>query len=450
MSDLNNIQNFYFLGIGGIGMSALARYFNGNGKNVGGYDATPTQITEQLQTEDISINFSDGKNQLPKNFTDAKKTMVVYTPAVSRENQLYQFFTQNNFVVKKRAEVLGMVTKGFHTIAVAGTHGKTTTTAILAHILKQCGVKLTAFLGGISENYKTNFIADGNQTIVVEADEFDRSFLQLSPNVIGITSVDADHLDIYNTKEELLKTFHDFVTRVDSNTALFQAKSLPFNGKTIAVKEAADFEINNVHVEEGSYLFDFKTASVSIEACKFSLPGKHNLMNAAMAMALALNENQDPKKIKEALATFKGVDRRFTYHLKSPTVLIEDYAHHPKEIDAVWQAVQQMHPQKKVTAVFQPHLYSRTKDFLKEFGKSLAAFNQIILLPIYPAREKPIAGVNAKALLEEIDNPAKSLVEITDLTKVLKNTKTDVIVLLGAGNIGEKAEEIKSALKHES
>ncbi len=450
MNNINNIQNFYFIGIGGIGMSALARYCKRNGKNVGGYDATASQITQQLQEERISINFSDDKNQLPKKFTDAKDTMVVYTPAVSRENQLYQFFTQNNFVVKKRAEVLGMVTKGFHTIAVAGTHGKTTTTAILAHILKQCGVKLTAFLGGISENYKTNFIADGNQAIVVEADEFDRSFLQLSPNVIGITSVDADHLDIYKTKEELLKTFHDFVGKVDSNKALFQAKSLPFNGKTIAVEETADFEINNVRVEEGSYLFDFKTPDNSIKDCKFSLPGKHNLKNAAMAMVLALNEGQNPEKIKDALATFKGVDRRFTYHLKSPTVLIEDYAHHPKEIDAVWQAIQEMHPQKRVTAVFQPHLYSRTKDFLKEFAQSLAVFDQIILLPIYPAREKPIAGINAKALLEKIDNSAKSIVEMADLTKVLKNTNTDVIVLLGAGNIGEKAEEIKSALKHES
>ncbi|TQD39852.1 UDP-N-acetylmuramate--L-alanine ligase [Haloflavibacter putidus] len=450
MNSISNIHNFYFIGIGGIGMSALARYCKRNGKNVGGYDATASQITQQLQEEGISINFSDDKNQLPKKFTDAKDTMVVYTPAVSRENQLYQFFTQNNFVVKKRAEVLGMVTKGFHTIAVAGTHGKTTTTAILAHILKQCGVKLTAFLGGISENYKTNFIADGNQAIVVEADEFDRSFLQLSPNVIGITSVDADHLDIYKTKEELLKTFRDFVGKVDSNKALFQVKSLPFNGKTIAVEETADFKINNLRIEEGSYLFDFKTPDISIKDCKFSLPGKHNLKNAAMAMALALNEGQNPEKIKDALATFKGVDRRFTYHLKSPTVLIEDYAHHPKEIDAVWQAIQEMHPQKKVTAVFQPHLYSRTKDFLKEFAQSLAVFDQIILLPIYPAREKPIAGINAKALLQQIDNSAKSIVEMADLTKVLKSTNTDVIVLLGAGNIGEKAEEIKSALKHES
>lgn len=451
MKSLENISTIYFLGIGGIGMSAIARYFHANGKLVMGYDKTPTQLTKELQEEGIDITFKKEVTKISKQLKDKEHTLIIYTPAVSKENLLYQYIVEHNFSILKRAEILGLITKDIPTLAVAGTHGKTTTTAILAHILKQCGVKLTAFLGGISENYQTNFINDGNEAVVVEADEFDRSFLQLSPNIASITSMDADHLDIYGSKNELENSFREFVAKVPNQEDLFFAEGLNLQGNSIGFSSDSDYVISDISIHNGSYFFDFKTPHEVLKEIEFSLPGKHNLMNAAMALAMAIKFGVDSAKAKHSLASFKGVRRRFTYHLRTEDkVLIEDYAHHPSEINAVYQAVREMHPNKKVLAVFQPHLFSRTQDFANEFATSLSPFDAVMLLEIYPAREKPIAGINSKMLLDKIDNEQKSLIDRELLVDKIKEASAEVVLLLGAGDIGDEVQKIKIALNHES
>ena len=451
MKSLENISTIYFLGIGGIGMSAIARYFHANGKLVMGYDKTPTQLTKELQEEGIEITFKEEVNKLSTQLKDKEHTLIIYTPAVSKENLLYQYIIEHNFSILKRAEILGLITKDIPTLAVAGTHGKTTTTAILAHILKQCGVQLTAFLGGISENYQTNFINDGNEAVVVEADEFDRSFLQLSPNIASITSMDADHLDIYGSKNELENSFREFVAKVPNQEDLFFAEGLNLQGNSIGFSSDSDYVISDISIHNGSYFFNFKTPNEVLKEIEFSLPGKHNLMNAAMALAMAIKFGVDSAKAKHSLASFKGVRRRFTYHLRTEDkVLIEDYAHHPSEINAVYQAVREMHPNKKVLAVFQPHLFSRTQDFANEFATSLSPFDAVMLLEIYPAREKPIAGINSKMLLDKIDNEQKSLIDRELLVDKIKEASAEVVLLLGAGDIGDEVQKIKIALNHES
>lgn len=451
MKSLENISTIYFLGIGGIGMSAIARYFHANGKLVMGYDKTPTQLTKELQEEGIEITFKEEVTKLFTQLKDKEHTLIIYTPAVSKENLLYQYIVEHNFSILKRAEILGLITKDIPTLAVAGTHGKTTTTAILAHILKQCGVQLTAFLGGISENYQTNFINDGNEAVVVEADEFDRSFLQLSPNIASITSMDADHLDIYGSKNELENSFREFVAKVPNQEDLFFAEGLNLQGNSIGFSSDSDYVISDISIHNGSYFFDFKTPHEVLKEIEFSLPGKHNLMNAAMALAMAIKFGVDSAKAKHSLASFKGVRRRFTYHLRTEDkVLIEDYAHHPSEINAVYQAVREMHPNKKVLAVFQPHLFSRTQDFANEFATSLSPFDAVMLLEIYPAREKPIAGINSKMLLDKIDNEQKSLIDRELLVDKIKEASAEVVLLLGAGDIGDEVQKIKIALNHES
>lgn len=451
MSLFNHIQNIYFIGVGGIGMSALARYFVQQNKQVGGYDRTPSKLTKKLEEEGVQITFTDSAQEIPSSFTNKKNTLVVYTPAVSAENRLFQYFKDRGFGVKKRAEVLGMITKDFPTLAVAGTHGKTTTTAILAHILKQSGVKLTAFLGGISENYHTNFINDGHEAVVVEADEFDRSFLQLHPTIAAITSMDADHLDIYGEAEELKRTFLSFAEKVPDKSNFFYKKGLGLEGNSIAIEEKADYQVENVKVENGSYIFDFVSPKEIIKQIEFSLPGKHNLMNAAIALSIGVKFGVEGEKLGKALASFKGVERRFTYHLKTEEkVLIEDYAHHPEEILAVHQAVREMHASKKVLAVFQPHLFSRTKDFADEFAKSLSKFDEVILMEIYPAREKPIEGINSEFLLKKISNHKKQLVSRENLSEKITASSAEVIVMMGAGDIGNEVETIKVALNRES
>lgn len=451
MSLFKNIQNIYFIGVGGIGMSGLARYFVQQNKQVGGYDRTSSKLTKKLEEEGVQIIFSDSVEKLSPSFTDKENTLVVYTPAVSAENQLFQYFKDSGFEVKKRAEILGMITKDFPTLAVAGTHGKTTTTAILAHILKQSGVKLTAFLGGISENYHTNFISDGHEAVVVEADEFDRSFLHLHPSIAAITSMDADHLDIYGEAEELRKTFLSFAEKISDKSNFFFKKGLALEGNSIAIEEQADYQVENVKVENGSYIFDFVSPKNIVRQIEFSLPGKHNLMNAATALAMGIKLGVEGEKLGKALASFKGVERRFTYHLKTEEkVLIEDYAHHPEEILAVHQAVREMHAGKKVLAVFQPHLFSRTKDFADEFGKSLSKFDEVILMEIYPAREKPMEGVNSEMLLSKISNDKKQLVARENLSEKITASSAEVIVMMGAGDIGNEVETIKVALNRES
>ena len=444
--NLNQIHNVYFVGIGGIGMSALARYFQFIGKNVAGYDKTETQLTSELQENGIKIHFEDDINLIADSFKNSENTLVVITPAVPKNHSEWNFFLDNGFTVKKRAEVLGIITKDTFCFAVAGTHGKTTTSSILGHILYESGIDVTAFLGGIVEGYDSNLIGTGKTVTVVEADEFDRSFLHLHPNMSCVTSMDADHLDIYGDVAAIEASFREFANKVPSEN-LFIVKGLALEGKTIAVNIGADYIAQNIRIENGFYVFDIKTATELIENVKFGLPGHHNLTNALLAFAMAKSYGVENEKISTALASFKGVRRRFSFQIRTEKlVYIDDYAHHPTEINAVHQAVRELYPNKKIIACFQPHLYSRTKDFVESFAESLSQFDELLLLEIYPARELPIEGVNASWLLEKINSKNKQLVTKEKLLTCFQNSDADVYITIGAGDIGEMVKDIKKVL----
>lgn len=447
--NLNQIHNVFFIGIGGIGMSALARYFKSIGKNVSGYDKTATELTKELQDLGIQIHFNDRIDLIPTSYS-ATNTLVIITPAVPKEHLQWNYFLHHNYEVKKRAEVLGIITKDTFCFAVAGTHGKTTTSSILGHILFQSGVDVTAFVGGIVENYNSNLIGNGKAVTVVEADEFDRSFLHLHPNIACITSMDADHLDIYGDSAAIEATFVEFAQKITDKSQLFIAKDLPLQGVTCAVNQDAIFSAYNIRIEENQYVFDVKTPTETILNIKFCLPGKHNLMNALMALAMAKTFGLPNEDIVSALYSFQGIKRRFSYQIKTESlVYIDDYAHHPTEINAVHQAVRELYPNQKVLAIFQPHLFSRTQDFADDFAKSLALFDEIIVLDIYPARELPIAGINAQWLVDKINNSHKKCVSKETVLPAILTSDATVIVTIGAGDIGELVPEIKKAL-HET
>ncbi|PQJ77401.1 UDP-N-acetylmuramate--L-alanine ligase [Polaribacter glomeratus] len=441
--NLKNIHNIYFVGIGGIGMSAIARYFATNGKLVAGYDKTPSQVTDDLEALGVEIHFEDNVKLISDSFLNADETLVVYTPAIPKNHTELNYFLDNNFTVLKRAEILGKITASTFCLAVAGTHGKTTTSSILGHIMQQ--EKATSFLGGIAENYNSNLILGDDKISVVEADEFDRSFMQLSPNIACITSMDADHLDIYGDAKELEKTFLDFSKKVSDT--LIIAKGLPLKGLTYAVNEDADYKAFNVKIESGKYIFDVQTPSGIIENIEFHLPGKHNVMNALAALAMAETYGVSLENIKQRLSTFKGVKRRFSYKIKTGDfVLIDDYAHHPTEINAVENSIREMYPNEKVLVVFQPHLFSRTRDFIDDFAAALSKFDEVLLLDIYPARELPIEGVDSDWLLSKIDNRHKKLTQKNNLIKDIKNSSAKVVAMLGAGDIGVLINEVTNQL----
>ncbi|WNM19182.1 UDP-N-acetylmuramate--L-alanine ligase [Flavobacterium capsici] len=444
--NLNQIHNVYFIGIGGIGMSALARYFQNIGKNVSGYDKTPSTLTNELIAGGMSIHFVDDINLIPKDYY-IENTLVVLTPAVPITHSELNYFLERDYIVKKRAEVLGIITKDTFCFAVAGTHGKTTTSSILGHILYESGADVTAFLGGIVENYNSNLIGSGKNISVVEADEFDRSFLHLHPNIACVTSMDADHLDIYGDASSIESSFREFADKVSDKSKLFVPKGLPLEGLTVAINEEATFTATNIRIENSAYVFDVKSPSETIENIAFSLPGHHNLMNALMALAMAKTFGTPTNDIAKALASFKGVQRRFSYQIKSENlVYIDDYAHHPTEIEAVHQAVRELYPNQKVLAIFQPHLFSRTKDFIDGFAESLSKFDEILLLDIYPARELPMEGVTSSWLLSKIENSNKKLVSKSELISEILKSNSKVIVTIGAGDIGELVPNVKKAL----
>ncbi|MBA6153451.1 UDP-N-acetylmuramate--L-alanine ligase [Gelidibacter maritimus] len=448
--DLKIINNVYFVGIGGIGMSALARYFIAEGKSVAGYDRTPTDITRALEELGAAIHFEDGIDKIPEAYLDSSNTLVVYTPAIPKGHLEFNYFKDQGFEVLKRSVVLGEITKNTFCLAVAGTHGKTTTTSILGHLLYECNVPVTAFLGGVSENYNSNFILKGTDVTVVEADEFDRSFLTLSPDMAGLTSMEPDHLDIYGEPEELEKSFIEFTKKLKPNGKLFVKNGLPIDGITYGIEDDSDYSAQNIKIINGSYEFDVKTPNGTLSDFRFDLPGRHNLSNALMALAMSVEYGIPHQQLAKALASYKGVKRRFTYQIKTDNlVFIDDYAHHPGEVDAVHQAVREMYPEKKVLAVFQPHLYSRTRDFADDFAKSLAQFDQIILLDIYPARELPMEGITSEWLLEKIENDHKKLVEKSELISEVLASDAPVILTIGAGDIGEQVKFIKQALELE-
>ncbi|WP_308992937.1 UDP-N-acetylmuramate--L-alanine ligase [Mariniflexile litorale] len=449
--NLSTIHNVYFIGIGGIGMSALARYFVANGKTVAGYDKTPSELTESLVALGVEVHFEDAVENIPQSYLNIKNTLVVYTPAIPQGHLEFKYFKTNNFQILKRSQILGLITENTFCLAVAGTHGKTTTSSILGHLLNECDVPLTAFLGGICENYNSNLILKGTEVSVVEADEFDRSFLTLSPNLACITSMDADHLDIYGDASELIKSFEDFSKRIKPNGKLFVRNGLPIDGITYGIEDDSDYSVQNIKIENGTYVFDVKTPKTVLENLQFNLPGRHNLSNALIALAMAVEYGCPHWQLAKALASFKGVKRRFTYQIKTDNlVYIDDYAHHPEEINAVHQAVREMYPSKKVLAIFQPHLFSRTRDFIDDFAKSLSQFDEVLLLDIYPARELPIEGVTSAWLLSKMTNKNKQLTSKAELLQKIDESDAQIVLTIGAGDIGEEVKHIKNKFSLEN
>lgn len=445
------LQNVHFLGIGGIGMSALARWFRHEGFAVSGYDLTPSPLIEELIAEGMTVTFDDATGSIPKSLlNDPEKSLIIWTPAMPLESKQLNYFRNQNFQVKKRSEVLGMVSSSFYTIAVAGTHGKTTTSSLIAHLLKAAGKPVTAFLGGITQNYQSNLIlGDKNPkeptVLVVEADEFDRSFLRLHPNEAVVTSADPDHLDIYGDESTIVEGFREFIHLIDKKGKLYIQQNAAFKlGEERMPKvrtqeyglRSSGIRAENIQAKSGSFLFDYSDGKHSIKGLELFIPGFHNVENALAAIAIGFDHQLTEAQIRQGLSSFKGVKRRFEIHLNTPNlVYIDDYAHHPEEIRACLSSVRAMFPVKKLTVIFQPHLFSRTRDFAAGFSDSLSLADEVILLEIYPARESPIPGVDSAMLLEGIKITKKSLVSKADLMQYLQKAKLEVVVTLGAGDV---------------
>lgn len=441
-------RHYYFIGIGGIGMSALARYMKATGMSVAGYDRTRTELTTQLEREGIAIAYEDRLENIPKEFYTKEKTLIVYTPAIPKDHLQWNFFKDRGYAIKKRSELLGIITENTYSVAIAGTHGKTTTTSLLGHILHSAGKKSTSFLGGISENYQSNLILAGREISVVEADEFDRSFLQLSPDKICITSMDADHLDIYQKGENLADTYQEFAGGLKAGGTLLIHKGLPIEGaQTYAVEENADYYANALKRENNCWSFDFHGPGIFWKNLPVPLAGRHNLENTTAALAIAAQLDITQQQAYQALKSFKGVKRRFSVHHHSTNkIYIDDYAHHPSELDALIKTVREWYPGKKILGIFQPHLFSRTRDFQEDFAKSLEKLDALILLDIYPAREQPIEGVSAQALLELINLKEKECSDLTQVLARIQQKDFEVLLSIGAGNIDTLVKPIKDWL----
>jgi UDP-N-acetylmuramate--alanine ligase len=449
--ELGKINRVFFVGIGGIGMSALARYFAKRGVAVCGYDKTRTKLTETLEQEGILVCYLDEASALPCAFLgNHDDTLIVYTPAIPKDSKILNHFKSKGFDLKKRSEVLGIISQGMFCIAIAGTHGKTTTSSIVAHLLKDTGYDCTAFLGGITSNYNSNVLFGQNNVVVVEADEYDRSFLTLHPDIAVITSMDADHLDIYGDKSQLEESFQLFAGQLKAGGKIYAHEGLPIkNSSSYAASSTANTKAENIRVSGSKFLFDYKDDSHSIKDLSLMLPGKHNVENATVAIAIALELGIDQQKIADAVASFKGVKRRFEYVVNNDEqIYIDDYAHHPEELKACFDAVRQLYPNKKLTVIFQPHLFTRTRDFADEFAKVLSTADELLLLEIYPARELPIEGINAQFLLDKISLENKMICAKDFVLQHIKNTKPELILTVGAGDIDTLIEPLKNTLNH--
>lgn len=449
--ELNNIKRVYLVGIGGIGMSGLARYFHHLGCVVCGYDKTHTPLTEALHNEGICIVYEDVADSIPMSFqTSDEATLVIYTPAIPKDSSILNYFRNNGFDLYKRSQVLGIISKSMFTIAVAGTHGKTTTSGMIAHILKDSGNDCSAFLGGISSNYQTNVLYGSNNVVVVEADEYDRSFLTLYPDIAIITSMDADHLDIYGDHSKLEESFRLFASQIKQGGTLICHKGLPLDkGFTYAMNEQAQAMATNVRIEDGSFFFDFTDGKVSIPNIRMGIAGLHNIENATAAIEAALHVEVDPNAIREALGSFKGIKRRFEYIIKTPqTVFIDDYAHHPEELRAAISSVKRLYPYKKLTVIFQPHLFTRTRDFADGFAEVLDMADETILLDIYPARELPIEGVNSEMILSRMKMLNKQKCGKQQCIDIVRIEKPELLLTVGAGDIDAMVQPLKNALEN--
>jgi UDP-N-acetylmuramate--alanine ligase len=462
MNGLQNIKNVYFLGIGGIGMSALARYFNFMGRNVAGYDRTQTELTDNLQAEGIDIHFEDDIRNIPGNWNSAE-TIAVFTPALPDDNKELVWFKESSIPMFKRAKVLGLISNEKSGIAVAGTHGKTTVSTMVANTLNKTANGCGALLGGISKNFGSNLLLPKNESpwVVVEADEFDRSFLQLKPQLALITSVDADHLDIYGSRENIVESFEKFVSQIKPEGKLVIKKGIDFDakGKTSAeifsysIKEDADFATINLklNTKGGFYQFDLKTPDGIIANCKVNYPGLVNVENAVGASALAFLAGATPNEIKAGLENYQGVARRFDVQLNNGKyIYIDDYAHHPEELKAVISSVKELYPSRKVTGIFQPHLYSRTKDFSTEFAASLDMLDTAIIIPLYPAREEPMEGISSEIIFKQMEMTDKYLLSKEQTLEMLRKTENDVVLTMGAGDIDRMTKNIVEILMEKS
>lgn len=453
---MENIKSVYFLGIGGIGMSNLARYFLSKGKKVAGYDRTETLLTQTLVEEGASIHYDDNVNNIPADFTVQDSTLVVYTPALPVDSDELQYFQKNNFDLKKRAEVLGLITKNSKALCCAGTHGKTTTSSMLAHILKGSHLDCNAFLGGILKNYSSNLmLSNTSEFTVVEADEYDRSFHWLHPYMALITSVDPDHLDIYGTEVEYLKSFEKFTSLIQSGGALVMKHNINLSPKLVeGVRlytysiDRGDFHAENIKIGDGTIRFDFVTPKTTIVNIELGVPVRINIENGIGSMALAWLNGATDEELRRAMATFQGAKRRFDFLLKTDNlVMIDDYAHHPDELSASISSVKELYPDKKVLGIFQPHLYSRTRDFVDEFAKSLSLLDELILLDIYPAREKPIEGVTSELIFDKV-TCEKTLCKKEQLLDLLQHKENiEVLLTIGAGDIDRLLPAIKDILE---
>lgn len=448
--ELDSIKKVYLVGIGGIGMSGLARYFHKRGCQVSGYDRTRTTLTDSLVEEDIQVSFIDDTADIIENWSDKENTLVIYTTAIPKDSQILNYFKGAGYELKKRSEVLGIISKGMFTIAVAGTHGKTTTSTLVAHILKHTGYDCTAFLGGISSNFNTNVLFGDNNVMVVEADEYDRSFLTLHPDIAIVTSMDADHLDIYGTDDQVKESFRLFASQLKEGGKLIHKKGLALEGGlSYSASEQAESYAYDVRVENGQFYFDFSGEGIAISDIAMPLPGLHNIENAVAAIQAALYLGISAEKIRAAIADFKGVKRRFEYVVRSEkSVYIDDYAHHPEELKACISAVKTLFPEKTLTVVFQPHLYTRTRDFAPGFAEALSMADELILLDIYPARELPIEGVTSRIILDEVNNGLKMLCSMEECRHYLSIRKPELLLTVGAGDIDTMVNPLKEIMSH--
>lgn len=455
--ELKDIKAVYFVGAGGIGMSAIARYFLNKGIVVAGYDKTPSELTHELEREGMLIHYEEDTEKIPQACRDASSTLVIYTPAIPAEHKELVFFHENGYTIEKRAQVLGTLTRTHKGLCVAGTHGKTTTSTMCAHIMHQSHVDCNAFLGGISKNYGTNYIlSDSSDYVVIEADEFDRSFHWLRPWMTVITATDPDHLDIYGTKEAYLESFRHYTELIQKGGALIIHKGLEMKAnvqegvKTYEYSlHEGDFHAENIHIDNGEITFDFISPIENIYGIGLGQPVPINIENGVAAMAMAQLNGCTSEEIKLGMKTYQGVVRRFDFKIKNDKlVFLSDYAHHPKEIYQSVKSIRELYKNRKITAIFQPHLYTRTRDFYKDFAKSLSMLDEVILCDIYPAREKPIPGVTSKLIYDNLkEGVEKSMIHKEDVLDLVKNRNFDVLIVLGAGDLDNYVPEMKEILE---
>ena len=450
--DVNTLKAVYFIGAGGIGMSALVRYFLSIGKKVAGYDRTPSELTQKLIAEGAAIHYEESVESIPADFHDATTTLIVYTPAIPATHAELTYFQNNGFTIQKRSQVLGMLTQSGKGLCVAGTHGKTTTSTMTAHLLHQSNVGCNAFLGGISKNYGTNLLlSEKSEYVVIEADEFDRSFHWLTPFATVITATDADHLDIYGTKEAYLESFNHYTSLIRPGGALIVRKGIELaprlqEGVSLYTysREEGDFHAENIRIGNGEIIFDYVSPFGNIKDVQLGVPVAINIENGVAAMALAQISGADDNEIKTAMASFRGVDRRFDFKIKNDKVVfLSDYAHHPEELKQSILSMRALYEDKKITGIFQPHLYTRTRDFYQEFAESLSLLDEVILTEIYPARELPIEGVSSRLIYDQLrPGIEKTLCQKEEILDILKQKKIEVLMTLGAGDIENYVQSI--------